>query len=243
MPNAVTITVRKRCAGSYDIDTPAGTYQLSNCPVDTSDEFTKGLPRGPRWMLTSPGEYHADSEFPTKREAVTYVRTIQQEQADQAAKEATAVTETTTPQQAYGVFADSDLVEDAFRGDYGRIAAGATAANYTNDPANEGITFTVKSICPTHHKIDLRGEFANQLAVPACQDGTTYGAWSEASGGFIIAGDCALDVANDAAEELLTLAADDDTDTIQILAVCRIHEDQPADTCEYCNAEDDEDEN
>jgi len=239
MSNAVTVTVRKRCAGSYDIDTPAGTYQLQNCPVDTSDDFLKGLPRGPRWMLTSPGEYHADSEFTTKREAVEYVRTIQQEQADQAAKEATAMTETTTPQQAYGVFADGDLTEDGFRGDYGRIAAGATAANYTSDPANEGITFTVKPICIGHHVTDERGAHADALPVPACESGVTYGIWNENDGGFVHSRDCALKAANDAAE---FLAEDADGD-YRIVAVCREHEDQPAGTCADCNTEADEDEN
>ncbi|GAB2696444.1 hypothetical protein [Kitasatospora kifunensis] len=86
---SVTIKTRRRCAGSYEIDTPNGVYQLHNCPVDTSDAFTAGLPRGPRWMLTSPGEYHADCEFETKREAVEYVRTNEQWKADQAAKEST----------------------------------------------------------------------------------------------------------------------------------------------------------
>lgn len=92
---SVTIKTRRRCAGSYEIDAPSGTYLLRNCPVDTSDPFTVGLPRGPRWMLTNPGEYHADTEFPTKGEAVEYVRVNEQwkaDQADQAAKES-AVTE------------------------------------------------------------------------------------------------------------------------------------------------------
>lgn len=89
----ITIKTRRRCAGSYEIDAPSGTYQLRNCPVDTSDPFTVGLPRGPRWMLTNPGEYHADTDFPTKGEAVEHVRTNEQWKADQAAK-GNAATET-----------------------------------------------------------------------------------------------------------------------------------------------------
>lgn len=89
MTQTVTIKVRKVGIGAYDIDTPAGTYQLRNCPVDTSDEFMKGFRAGPRWMLTNPDEYHADSVFPTKREAVEYVRINEQWNADQAAKKET----------------------------------------------------------------------------------------------------------------------------------------------------------
>lgn len=89
MTDQVTIKVSKNGIGSYDIDTPSGRYQVRNCPTDTSDPFNAGLPRGPRWMLTSPGEYHADSVFPTKREAVEYVRTNEQWTADQAAKKET----------------------------------------------------------------------------------------------------------------------------------------------------------
>lgn len=97
-----------------------------------------------------------------------------------------------------------------------------------------------RTICPQHHVVDKRGGRAIELGtIPACEPGVTYGAWSEGAGGFVYSGvDCATDAANWAADELRQLAKDDDADTIQILAICREHEEQPANGCEDCNAED-----
>lgn len=94
--------------------------------------------------------------------------------------------------------------------------------------------------CPRHDTPDERGEFTDRLPVPVCDTRHRggYGAWSEFAGGFVFAGDCALEVANDAAAEL----AEDPDDEIRILAVCDDHPEQPADGCEECNAEYDEDE-
>jgi hypothetical protein len=96
--------------------------------------------------------------------------------------------------------------------------------------------------CPRHHIADKRGGRAPELgSIPACESGATYGAWSEGAGGFVYSGvDCATEVANRAADELRTLAKDDDTDTFQILAICPDHEEQPKVGCEECGAESDE---
>lgn len=48
--------------------------------------------------------------------------------------------------QTYGIYDEDDLIEDGFRGDYGHVAAAATAADYAADPTNEGRTFEVKPI-------------------------------------------------------------------------------------------------
>jgi hypothetical protein len=90
--------------------------------------------------------------------------------------------------------------------------------------------------CTNHHVTDERGAHADALPVPACESGVTYGIWNENDGGFVHSRDCALQAANDAAEFL----ADDSDGEYRILAVCRTHEDQPADTCEDCNAEDED---
>lgn len=95
----------------------------------------------------------------------------------------------------------------------------------------------LRSSCSVHRIADKRGGRSIDLAVPACEPGTTYGAWSDGAGGFIYTTDCAIEVANYAADELRQLAKENDTDTIQILAVCCDHEEQPADGCEDCYAE------
>jgi hypothetical protein len=98
-----------------------------------------------------------------------------------------------------------------------------------------GYKGTPRTVCPEHHVVDKRGGRVAELGtIPACESGVTYGAWSEGAGGFVYTGDCATEVANWAADELRTLAKDDDTDTIQILAICREHEEQPANGCEEC---------
>lgn len=95
--------------------------------------------------------------------------------------------------------------------------------------------------CTSHNVKDRRGGRGLELgSIPTCEPGLTYGAWSEGAGGFIYSGDCATEAANYAADELRTLAKDDDTDTIQILAVCPDHEEQPKNGCEDCNTTDDE---
>jgi hypothetical protein len=83
---AITIKTRRIAAGSYEVDTPSGTYRLEDCPTDRSNPHLAGLPSGPRWMLTWPGEYHADAEFPTKRAAIKSIHANEQWTADQAAK-------------------------------------------------------------------------------------------------------------------------------------------------------------
>lgn len=90
--------------------------------------------------------------------------------------------------------------------------------------------------CSSHRVSDERGEFVDELPVPACQPGVTYGIWNENDGGFAHTRDCALRAANDAAEFL----AEDPDGEYKVLAVCREHEEQPADTCEDCFAEGDE---
>lgn len=76
------VTVKRIGPGAYDIHTPSGVYEIRNCPTDTNDPFLIGFRAGPRWMLTSPGRFSADSDFTTKRDAVTYVRTIEEEKAN-----------------------------------------------------------------------------------------------------------------------------------------------------------------
>jgi hypothetical protein len=86
--------------------------------------------------------------------------------------------------------------------------------------------------------VDTRHGRTAEVNVPSCtQSGTTYGVWSESAGGFIYAVDCATEAGNWAASELRELAKTDDTDTFEILAVCREHGEQPADSCEDCHAE------
>jgi len=77
--NSTQGTVHRVGAGFYKIHTASGIYELKNCPVDTSDPFMVGFRAGPRWMLTYPGRYSADDVFATKRDAVAYIRTIEQE--------------------------------------------------------------------------------------------------------------------------------------------------------------------
>jgi hypothetical protein len=93
--------------------------------------------------------------------------------------------------------------------------------------------------CARHGIEDRRGGQAIELGtIPTCESGVIYGAWSEGGGGFVYSGvDCATDAANWAADELRQLANDDDTDKFEILAICRDHEDQPANGCEECATE------
>jgi hypothetical protein len=106
-----------------------------------------------------------------------------------------------------------------------------------NATEQETPTMTEPAACPAHHVTDIRHGRAAEVKIPACEPGTTYGAWSEGAGGFVCASDCATDAGNYAANELRELAKEDDTDTLKILAVCRDHEEQPADGCEECFTE------
>jgi hypothetical protein len=90
--------------------------------------------------------------------------------------------------------------------------------------------------CLSHRIADERGKFAGDLPVPACESGVSYGIWNEDDGGFVHTQDCALQAANDAAEFL----AEDTDSEYKVLAVCREHQDEPADTCAECFAEDED---
>jgi hypothetical protein len=76
---AAKVTVKRIGPGAYNVDAPSGVYEIRNCPADTSDPFQAGFRAGPRWMLTNPGRFSADSWFDTKRDAVAYIRTIEEE--------------------------------------------------------------------------------------------------------------------------------------------------------------------
>jgi len=93
--------------------------------------------------------------------------------------------------------------------------------------------------CLCHNRADERGEFADRLPVPACDTRLRhgYGIWSDGAGGIVYVGHCALDVANFAAAEL----AEDPDDEVRIVVMCDDHEEQPADGCEVCFNEYDED--
>lgn len=100
---------------------------------------------------------------------------------------------------------------------------------------------TSQGDCASHDIKDRRGGRGLELGViPTCAPGITYGAWSEGAGGFVYSGDCATEVANWAADELRKLAKDDDTDTIQIHAMCPDHDEQPKNGCEECGSEGDD---
>jgi hypothetical protein len=111
--------------------------------------------------------------------------------------------------------------------------AGCPVCGYSGQDANRRVG------CLSHHIADNRGQHADTLPVPACVSGTEYGIWSESDGGFIHLRDCALQAANDAAE---ILREDSDADEFRIIAACRNHPEQPANGCEDCHAETDEDE-
>lgn len=66
--------------GSYEVHTNHGVYGVANCPADNPRE--SGLPSGPRWMLTYPGEERADAEFRTKREALEHIRVLHDEREE-----------------------------------------------------------------------------------------------------------------------------------------------------------------
>lgn len=124
----------------------------------------------------------------------------------------------------------------------------ATSPNEVAEGARHGETAKLhratcesQSDCASHNVKDKRGGRGLELgAIPTCEPSITYGAWSERAGGFINSGDCATEVANWAADELRTLAEEDDTDTIQIFAICPDHEEQPKNGCEECDAEGDD---
>lgn len=108
-----------------------------------------------------------------------------------------------------------------------------TTPDPKTEPQETTVTDTAK--CSNHRVADERGEFTGELPVPTCQAGVTYGIWNENDGGFVHTRDCALHAANDAAEFL----TEDPESDLRILAVCREHQEQPADTCEDCSADED----
>jgi hypothetical protein len=94
-------------------------------------------------------------------------------------------------------------------------------------------SITPGSDCPSHAVTDQRGAHAEALPIPCCAAGTTYGVWDDYADGFTFAVDCAMEAANWAAEQL-----DEDPDgEMSVKAVCREHEEQPADSCEDCYGE------
>jgi hypothetical protein len=90
--------------------------------------------------------------------------------------------------------------------------------------------------CPRHDIPDERGEFTDRLPVPTCDTRLRhgYGVWSDGAGGIVYVDHCALDVANWTAAEIL---AENPDDEVRIVVMCDDHEEQPADSCEDCSAE------
>jgi len=90
--------------------------------------------------------------------------------------------------------------------------------------------------CVTHGIPDQRGPHADVLPVPACEGGVTYGVWDDFAGGFTYVEDCAMDVGNWAAREVDRIVGG-----MTVMAVCRDHEEQPANGCEDCVADESDD--
>jgi hypothetical protein len=66
-----------------------------------------------------------------------------------------------------------------------------------------------------------------------------HGVWSDAAGGFVdtqLYGQASMREALDA-----LIAQGEDPEDLKVLAICPEHEEQVADTCDECLAEDDED--
>lgn len=120
-----------------------------------------------------------------------------------------------------------------------REALNLTISGYFSTTEQETTVAETPRPCSTHKVADERGAHTEALPLPHCEPGTAYGVWDDLAGGFTFAADCAMEVANWAAEQL-----DQDPDgEMTIKAVCREHQEQPADSCEDCDAEpDDEDE-
>lgn len=90
--------------------------------------------------------------------------------------------------------------------------------------------------CATHPSVlDRRGPYLSALPVPPCETGADYGVWTHDDAGFICTFDCALQAGNYAAE----LMAEDDEQYLEIFRQCREHENEPADGCAECSAEED----
>lgn len=119
-----------------------------------------------------------------------------------------------------------------------REALRLTIGGYFTSQDQETDTMTAApAVCSSHSGVaDTRGVHTQALPVVHCQDGTEYGVWDENDGGFTHVVDCAMEAANWAAEQL-----DDDPDGEMVIkAVCREHREQPADSCEPCDAEPDD---
>lgn len=69
-----------------------------------------------------------------------------------------------------------------------------------------------------------------------------FGIWSDAAGGFIDYGYATVESAQPAVEDFI--AAGEDADDLKVLEICQEHrdEEQPAQGCEFCNAEPDDEE-
>lgn len=213
-PRRLTTEVR-RGPGAYTVHTPHGTFLVDNCPAD--EPRASGLPSGPRWMLTWPGEYSADAEFPTRREARQHIRDILND-----------VLRAITP-EFHAAARRNFHADDS---PYLIIGAAEKEAAARNAAADTAPVFTVPAnACHTHKVTDGRGRHADTLAVPPCDPNvSTYGTWDEHEGGFVYTEDCAWSCASFAAELL-----DDDTDgEFRILPVCPEHEEQPAGQCGEC---------
>lgn len=66
---------KREAAGWYTVTTAHGTYEVMRFTGVTG--FT-----GPCWGVTHPGRYGADLHFPSKRDAMRYVRMQEEMQAD-----------------------------------------------------------------------------------------------------------------------------------------------------------------
>ena len=256
-----TIKVRRIGAGHYEIHTPHGTFLLDNCPADSA-QIEAGFRSGPRWMLTYPGQYSADAAFGTKRDGIQQIKDVLAWELKNTTPEQLATSRRNyhadnSPWAKVAERQSAPAIEDAQDTKETDTVAKTPdlrvlANRKTADP--ETVAEIHANRCPEckgagcpqcgykgtrrgcrHHAVaDGRGTHAETLPVPTCQSGTTYGVWDELAGGFTFAVDCAMEAANWAAEQL-----DDDPDgEMSILAVCREHEEQPADNCEDCCSED-----
>ncbi len=95
------------------------------------------------------------------------------------------------------------------------------------------------AIC-VHRRSDERGELADRITVPSrCGSDAGFGLWDDCAGGFIYHGDCMHEVASEGADIITNPEHDshDPDGEYKVVAICRSHEEQPADTCEECFSE------
>lgn len=267
-PMTDLLKIHRQGAGSYISHTPYGTFLIKNCPVDRTDPNTQGMPSGPRWMLTYPGEYSADAVFDTKREAVRQIRDV----FEWELREGKTAQELATERRNYHTEDSPYLPEDK------------PVSSPPAEPATPGRDETPPPAgtdeSPRRIPVDLRPMLGRKLADPetvaqihadrcphckgagcpkcsykgrrpqcvhgnishpgaqgdpieACRTarGTEdFGAFNDE--GCFYAHDCAVDVANQAAEE------SEEFDGITWSKLCTEHAEQPAGTCEDCNSDD-----